>query len=79
MGPKLLAGIAYVNFFAVGMLVLVGIAGAFYAHGFWDGLGLIQDWFSPFNFANYILILLLCSPGLVCLWAADKLEKRRMK
>jgi hypothetical protein len=43
----------------------------------WDGISDVQGWFSPFNFFNWIAVVILLSPGLGLLMLAEKIEKRR--
>jgi hypothetical protein len=64
----------------VGIIVLamlVVIIGQFYLHGFGGGVSFIQEAYSPFNIANYILLLIALSPAIgAYLWKAKRSKKR---
>jgi len=64
----------------VGLIVLanlVGIIGQFYLHGFGEGVSYIQEVYSPFNIANYILLLIALSPAIgAYLWKEKRSKKR---
>lgn len=63
-------GLAWCNLVAV--IILLSLALMAYN----EGLGRVQEIMSPFNIANYIVMIAALSPGLLCLWGADKLRAR---
>ena len=59
---------------------LVGIAGAFIgSDSFWEAVGLIQSWYSPFNFLNLLLNVALISPAIGAYMLAERLADRRQR
>lgn len=72
MASKLLRWFAYVWLGLVAVSILLGIAGAFTTQPFWDAVRTVQGWFSPFNVANYFVILLVSLPGIGAYMLAER-------
>lgn len=58
-----------------GIAIFIGYAAIAYEQGF----ARLMDIMSPYNIWNYIAIVLTLSPGLFCIWGADKIEERQKR
>ncbi len=58
------------------LVLVISILGAFAANGFWGGLRQIQEWFSPYNLANFIVLVLTFGPGLALISWGKKLRSK---
>lgn len=56
----------------VAMFNFMGIAGAFMSNDFWIAVGLVQEWYSPFNFWTVGLNLALLSPAMLAYWWRER-------
>lgn len=55
--------------YLVGALIFVSLI----AVALRDGIGAVGVILSPFNVANFIVTALALAPGLLCIWAADRI------
>lgn len=51
---------------------VLSMAGAFMAEGFWGGWATIQDTYSPFNYLNVLMEIILLSPALLAYWWRER-------
>jgi len=65
-----LKAFGYVWLFLAGLVILVGIVGVWMNKGF----SAVQDLFSPFNIANWLVTALTLAPGIGAVALADKLS-----
>jgi len=64
---------------AIAILVnIIAGVGMFVAGGFWGGLAQLQETFSPFNVANYIMEVVLISPALAAHWWLERRQHGRL-
>ena len=71
---KALRIFAYVWFALAAALILLAVGFEFYRGGFWHGYDKVTEWFSPFNVYGLIANIITFSPGLLALWASEKLR-----
>lgn len=58
------------------LLLLMGIVWAFAENGFWGGIRQIQEWFNPYNVANFIVVVVTFGPGLALISWGKKLRRK---
>ncbi len=51
-------------------IIIIGYAGVWYTQGFWA----MTELLSPYNIANYFMVVLILSPGLLFLYFAGKFK-----
>ncbi len=71
--PRALRVLGYILIIAASGVVLIGSVGVLIFQGFWEFVWL----FSPYNWANFLMILIALTPGALCLWGAKKLEGKK--
>jgi hypothetical protein len=76
---KTLTVFIYIWASGVVLLNLLGIAGAFVDHSFWDAVEVIQGWYAPHNFANLLINLVLLAPALGAMKWRDVRRRRALQ
>ncbi len=71
----LLRGLGFLWITLGAVLIIVGIVGTWMQGGF----SAVQELMSPFNFKNYLAIVITLAPGMAALFWADKLAAKKSR
>ena len=69
-------GIAWLGLVAL-LVVISMVSMLVFADSLWQGIRQIQDTWSPFNVANFVVTVAIAAPGFGALWLEDYLQNHR--
>jgi len=76
MFPRLLRGFAAIYLVVLAIVFLWSAIWTTYsATTFWEGLGTVGWWLSPFNIGSFLVNVACLAPGLGAWWLSDRIER----